>query len=86
MTPDEIYQSPDGKVLVTNFDGDATSNIDYYQLEVGKWYQMGLKDTGPNSDDFIWVIHDDYKHIPHLPKNFMTKVEWRQKKLHDIGI
>ena len=54
-----------------------------YKLEVGRWYKRGLKSQGPNSDDFVYVIHDD-KHIPHDPRHFMSKSDWRETQINKL--
>jgi hypothetical protein len=89
MTPEEVYVSPYGKVLVTNFEPYYTGNDkelieSQYSLEVGRWYELGLTSPAPNAGDFVWVIHDDYKHIGHSPKNFMSKVDWREQQLNKV--
>ena len=97
MTPEEVYVSPNGKVLVTNFKPYYSDDekemltqlkaIPYeveYHLEIGRWYELGLKSPAPNADEFVYVIHDDYKHIGHYPKHFMSKVEWRERQLDKI--
>lgn len=97
MKPEDVYISPQGEVLVTNFtmyltnhelakiwkpDTDGIPNL--YVLEVGKWYKLGKKSPAPNADDFIDVIHPDGKTIPHKPKYFMSKSQWRQKQLNQV--
>ncbi len=89
MTPEEIYVSPDNEVLVTNFqpefiDEDNRLTEAQYHLEIGRWYKVGEKAIAPNANDFIYVIHDDGIHIGHLPENFMTISEWREKQMSKI--
>ena len=97
MKPEDVYISPQGEVLVTNYDMYLTSKelsntlqigMDgvpkLYKLQVGKWYKIGQKSPAPNADDFIDVIHPDGKTIPHKPKHFMSKSKWREKKLNQI--
>jgi hypothetical protein len=89
MTPKEVYVSPNNEVLVTNFEPyyngkDKELNEAQYYLEVNKWYKLGLKSPAPNADDFVYVIHDDYKHIGHYPKHFMSKWEWRDKQIDSV--
>jgi hypothetical protein len=50
---------------------------------VGRWYKRGLKSQGPNSVDFVYVIHDD-KHIPHDPRHFMSKSDWRETQINKV--
>mgnify|MGYP000863624769 FL=1 len=92
MTPEEVYISPNDEVLVISSpDTLDTDDIKYYQvlrrefypLEVGRWYKRGLKSQGPNSDDFVYVIHDD-KHIPHDPRHFMSKSDWRETQINKV--
>lgn len=89
MTPEEVYISPNDEVLVTNFTPHYTGNDKElieaeYHLEVGRWYKRGLKPPALNVDDFVYVIHDDYKHIGHFPKYFMGRSEWREKRIDSI--
>ena len=99
MTPEEIYVSPDNEVLVTNFKPEfIVTNQGYrfiihednklaeaqYHLEIGRWYKVGEKSIAPNANDFIYVIHDNGVHVGHLPKNFMTISEWRERQLNEI--
>jgi hypothetical protein len=94
MKPEDVYISPKNEVLVTNFERiypphtddkilDEINNQQYY-LKVGKWYKLGQKTIAPNADDFIDVIHQDGKSIPHKPENFMSKIEWREKQLNKV--
>ena len=86
MKPEDVYISPQGKVLVTNY-SQIPSILGLpkpYRLEVGKWYKLGQKAIAPNANDFIDVIHQDGKSIPHKPEHFMSKMEWRQKQLDSI--
>jgi hypothetical protein len=94
MTPEEVYVSPNDEVLVIYFtsyldtpDTDGIFRnykiIHKYKLEVGRWYKRGLKSQGPNSDDFVYVIHDD-KHIPHDPRHFMSKSDWRETQINKV--
>jgi hypothetical protein len=96
MKPEDVYISPQGEVLVTNFTMYLTDHefakiwkpgVDgipkTYRLEVGKWYKLGQKAPAP-PDDFIDVIHPDGKIIPHKPKYFMSKSEWREKQLNQV--
>lgn len=96
MKPEDVYVSPNDEVFVTNFTAYYTDNDEesvyhwndvletQYHLEVGKWYKLGQKAIAPNADDFIDVIHEDGKSIPHDPEHFMTKSEWREKQLNQI--
>jgi hypothetical protein len=86
MTPEEVYVSPNDEVLVIYFPGylDTPDTDDIkYKLEVGRWYKRGLKSQGPNSDDFVYVIHDD-KHIPHDPRHFMSKSDWCEIQINKV--
>ena len=91
MTPEEVYVSPNDEVLVVISSPDSQLNLplcdikyyQFYKLEVGRWYKRGLKSQGPNSDDFVYVIHDD-KHIPHDPKHFMSKSDWRETQINKL--
>ena len=89
MTPKEVYVSPNDEVFVTNFTPYYTGNDkelleSQYHLEVGRWYKMGLKSLAPNADEFVYVVHDDDKHIGHLPKYFMSKWEWREQQINNV--
>ena len=87
MTPEEIYVSPDNEVLVTNFNPHYHGKElkeSQYTLKVNRWYKVGEKAIAPNATDFIYVIHDDGVHIGHLPENFMTISEWREKQIQNI--
>ena len=86
MKPEDVYVSPNDEVFVTKFTPDRGIfwHRPQYHLEVGKWYKLGQKAIAPNADDFIDVIHEDGKSIPHDPEHFMTKSEWREKQLNQI--
>jgi hypothetical protein len=83
MTPEEVYVSPNDEVLVISSLDTRHFLLELYPLEVGRWYKRGLKSQGPNSDDFVYVIHDD-KHIPHDPKHFMSKSDWREIQINKV--
>lgn len=90
---ESVYVSPDGEVLATSEVRPMfQSGISRYPLEKGKWYKVVTENipVAPFSRDFVWINQyaDDelFKAIPHNPQNFLTKSQWREKQIGELGL
>lgn len=67
------------------FEYDFDGVIVQYGLTKNKIYQLSdVNQSAPNSHELIYVIQIDGKIIPHLPEDFYSIDEWREKQIKKI--
>jgi hypothetical protein len=67
------------------FEYDFDGVIVQYGLTKNKVYQLSdVNQSAPNSHELIYVIQIDGKIIPHLPEDFYSIDEWREKQIKKI--
>jgi hypothetical protein len=67
------------------FEYDFDGVIVQYGLTKNKIYQLSdVNQSVPNSHELIYVIQIDGKIIPHLPEDFYSIDEWREKQIKKI--
>jgi hypothetical protein len=83
------YEEEDGSVGRPGSDDDEGNDFDgvivQYGLTKNKVYQLSdVNQSAPNSHELIYVIQIDGKIIPHLPEDFYSIDEWREKQIKKI--
>jgi hypothetical protein len=67
------------------FEYDFDGVIVQYGLTKNKIYQLSdVNQSVPNSHELIYVIQIDGKILPHLPEDFYSIDEWREKQIKKI--
>jgi hypothetical protein len=71
--------------LDSPFEYEKSGEIRTYGLTKNKVYQLSdVNQSAPNSHELIYVIQIDGKIIPHLPEDFYSIDEWREKQIKKI--